>query len=53
MTISQTQKRNLQINQIKLLQCDDNIPKHKTEKKQLKSMVLVVFFNFRQQKKSA
>ncbi len=52
MTISQIQKRNLQINQIKLLQCDDNIPKHKNQKTTKKNLLLVVFFNFRQQTKT-
>ncbi len=52
MTINQIQKRNLQINQMKFLQCDDNIPNTKTKKKQLNGMLLVVFFKFRQQKKS-
>ncbi len=35
MTISQIQKRNLQINHTKLLQCNDNIPNTKNQKKQL------------------
>ena len=52
MTIYQIQKRNLQINHTKLLQCNDNIPNTKTEKKQLNGMLLVVFFNLRQQNKS-
>ena len=50
MTISQIQKRNLQINHTKLLQCNDNIP-NTNRKKQLNGMLLVVFFNFRQQNK--
>ncbi len=51
MTINQIQKRNPEINHTKLMQCDDNIPKHKNRKKAKKNLLLVVFFNFRQQTK--
>ncbi len=44
MTINQTQKRNLQINHTKLMQCDDNISHTKPEKTTKKNLLLVVFF---------
>ncbi len=44
MTINQIQKRNPQINHTKLLQCDDNIPKHKNRKKAKKKLAFSCFF---------
>ncbi len=44
MKISRTQKRILQI---KFLQCDDNIPKHKNRKKTTKRYAFTGLFSFR------
>ncbi len=52
MTISQIQKRNLQINYTKLLQYDDNIPTHKNRKKTTKRYAFSCFFLIFANKKS-